>query len=178
LTPPSATQFYLDRDSLAFADPVAHGIDPASLDQQRPAWLAPSLGDGRVLQWVSFEPLDHSAHTAWDEVRETVARWHSAWRGAKAAGLAAPLGWQDGGDWSRIIDARGTRARIYTLDGIVDMVLRACAAMPTRRALHAALPSLSPPAIDAALDELVAERLVLAENEHYLLVAPRAVRLR
>lgn len=177
LTPPTATQFYLDRNSLAFAEPRAHGIDPASLDRDPPDWLAPSLGDSRILQWVSFEPLDGSAADAWDEVRDVVARWHAIRRAAREAGLPSPLSWYDGGAWLRVVDARGDHARVYTLDGPLAIVFRACEWMVTRKDLESRL-ALSASEIDAALAELVAHRLLLNENRHYLLVAARGTRHR
>ncbi|MEO1221537.1 MAG: radical SAM protein [Pseudomonadota bacterium] len=173
LPPPSLARFYLDRNSLAFADPIAHGIDPESLDRERPDWLCKSLGDSRINQLVPFEPTNQDEAPAWRAIDATLVQWASAWRTAQSAGLPCPLYWQDGGSWARIVDARGGKARIMTIEGVLYDVMRACENVTSKGRLVNSLPGHPSEDVLEALHELVKSRLVLEEGSRMVLVAPR-----
>jgi len=174
LVPPKLAQFYLDRNSLVFADPEAHGIAPESLDARRPPWLASSLGDGRISQVVSFLAEDAEADDAWSRVRQQVTKWQERWQVAQSARLASPLVWRNGGRWASVIDAREGVARIYLLEHILYDVFLACNEVTTQNKIIQLLPEYSPDMIAEALLKLKAHRLVFEDGSQVVSVAVRA----
>ena len=164
LVPPKLAEFYLDRNSLIFADPEAHGIAPESLDAERPTWLAFSLGDSRISQVVPFCATDAEADDAWSRVKQQVTRWQERWQVAQSARLSSPLIWRNGGRWASVIDAREDVARIYLLEHILYDVFLACNEVTTENKIIQLLPDCSPAMIAEALRKLVAHRLVFQDG--------------
>jgi ribosomal peptide maturation radical SAM protein 1 len=174
LIPPNATNFYLDRNSLIFADPEAHGVAPDSLDVDRPDWLPHSLGDSRISQVVPFTFIGTDAEDAWSRIESQVERWHERWRSAKSASVESPLSWRDGGGWASIVDMRGDVAKIYHLEGILYDVFMACGKIVSEAKLAQLLPHHSLTLLSDALRELVSHRLILRDGPFFISVAVRA----
>lgn len=174
LPPPNVAEFYLDRNSLIFADPEAHGIAPHTLDATRPNWLARSLGDSRISQSVPFELKDEEVEAAWSRVERQIERWHEHWRLAKSARMESPLTWRDGGSWASVVDARADVARVYLLEGILYEVFLACNEVTTQQNLAESLCHHSPAMLAEALRELASHRLVLQDGALWVAVAVRA----
>lgn len=174
LRPPQVVDFYLDRNSLAHADPVAHGIDPDSLDAERPDWLPASLGDSRVTQVVPFRPLDGETEEAWRGLERRVEEWRARWKAARAARVDSPLSWRDGGGWACVTDTRGEEPRIYVLEGLLYEAFRACADVMTEARLARLLPQHPREALARALETLGRHGLVLRDGPRCVAVAVRA----
>jgi ribosomal peptide maturation radical SAM protein 1 len=174
LIPPTLARFYLDRNSLTFADPEAHGVRRDSLDVERPEWLASVLGDSRICQAVPFDALDASVEAAWARVEHQITRWREQWHLATSAGLEAPLIWRDGGDWASVIDAREAVARIYTLEGVLYDVFKACDEVISEPRLVERLPQHEPNWIVEALGVLVERRFVVRDGSRWILLAVRS----
>ena len=168
LEPPKVTEFYLDRNSLAFADPIAHGIAPATIDGERPQWLAGRLGDSRILQVVPFGPADLGSAAAWERLGEPVRQWRERWQAAAAARLKGPLTWRRGRDWATVIDVRREPARVLTLEGVLFDVFLACREVVSEQRLAELLPQHSPDAVSEALQELIRHGLVLADGQAHV----------
>lgn len=174
LRPPQVVDFYLDRNSLAYADPVAHGIDPDSLDAERPVWLPESLGDSRVTQVVPFRPLDRETEEAWRALERRVEEWRARWKAARDARVDSPLSWRDGGGWACVTDLRGEEPRIYVLEGLLYEAFRACADVMTETRLSRLLPQHPREALARALETLCRHGLVLQDGPRHVAVAVRA----
>lgn len=176
LRPPKVVDFYLDRNSRAFADPVAHGIDPASLDGERPEWIPASLGDGRISQVVPFRPAGPDVEAAWRRVEARVEAWRRRWRSARESRVASPLVWRDGGGWAMVIDQRGDEPKICTLEGVTHDVFRACSEVVTLRRLAGDLPQHPERRLTAALAALEDQGLVLRDGLRWVRLAVHAGR--
>jgi ribosomal peptide maturation radical SAM protein 1 len=176
LPPPNAADFYLDRNSLIFADPEAHGVAPDRLDSTRPSWLPRSLGDSRISQAVPFESADEEVEAAWSRVERQIERWRERWRLATSNRMESPLTWRDGGGWASVIDAREDVARIYLLEGILYEVFLACNEVVSQQHLVELLRHHSPAMLAGALRELASHRLVLQDGALWVSVAVRAGR--
>ena len=174
LAPPSITEFYLDRNSLVYADPAAHGIDPATLDAEGHEWLARALGDSRISQVVPFRAVDPDAEAAWNRVRAQARRWRERWNAVRAGTLAAPLTWQQGSGWATVVDARTEVMHIYRLEGVLHDVFLACGDVTSMNGLVEALPAYSKEAIEEALRELTGKRLVLQDGRLWVALPVRA----
>ena len=173
LIPPKPADFYLDRNSLIFADPEAHGVAPETLDSDRHSWLARSLGDSRISQVVPFRSQDTEIERAWSRVEDQVKRWLERWTSAHSAGLTAPLVWRDGGGWASVVDAREETVRIYLLEGVLYDVFLGCNDVATEKSLVQLLPDHSPTMITEALRELASHGLILQDGSHWVSVAVR-----
>lgn len=174
LRPPTATEFYLDRNSLMFADPRAHGILAETLDAERPPWLALALGDGRICQIVPFQSLDSEAAAAWGRVKAQFARWQERWECARTAGFASPLEWRNGVGWASIVDARTEPAHIYLLEGVLDDVFPGCNDVTTEQRLRAALPTHDEDVVAEALRQLAGRGLVMQDGPLWVSLPVRA----
>lgn len=174
LIPPHATNFYLDRNSLIFSDPEAHGVAPESLDAERPQWLPNSLGDSRISQVVPYSSRDDDVEGAWSQVEAQIKRWHARWRIVKSARIESPLIWRDGGGWASIVDARDDVAKIYLLEDILYEVFLACTEITSQKRLARHLPHYSPVMLSSALRELASHGLVFQDGPSYVSVVVRA----
>jgi ribosomal peptide maturation radical SAM protein 1 len=174
LVPPTITEFYLDRNSLIFANPEAFGVASNTLDAELPGWLARSLGDSRISQVVPFRSADPEADAAWQRVKAQVGRWQERWRTALSSGLASPLIWRDGSGWASVTDAREEVAHIYLLEGILYEVFLACNDVTREKTLGEVLPSYSPAMISEALRQLASRRLVLRDGPRWVALPVRA----
>ena len=164
LVPPTLTEFYLDRNSLVFANPEHHGIAPEAIDREAPPWLARALGDSRISQVVPFGAQHADAEAAWRRVEAQVTVWRERWQAARSNGIGCPLEWRDGGSWASVTDTREEVAHIYLLDGVLYDVFVACNHATTVAGIARRLRNHPEATITEALRELVARRLVLEDG--------------
>jgi ribosomal peptide maturation radical SAM protein 1 len=178
LLPPVVTHFYLDRNSIAFQDPVHHGIDVSSLDEHSHPWLPTSLGDSRVSQVVPFRPASDNLDSDWKAVATVVEEWLGRSRAAQSAGLPSPLVWHLGSGWASIIDMRESREKVFEIEGLHLDVFLACDNVMSLANLSKQLPDQDRAQIDRALEDLVAMRLIFKDDTRYVRVAVRHAQLR
>lgn len=172
--PPSVADFYLDRGSRMYAEPARHGIDPASLDRTRLAFLPDALADAPVTQLVPFAQVDDPAlRAAWDDLTVAVAAWQARHEELRALGVTQPLAYRRAGAVLVIEDWRDDDATTYQLEGVLRDALLAC-----ERVVHidAVAAALATPALPDALAELEAHRLLVREGG-WLLALPVRARL-
>jgi hypothetical protein len=168
LVPPNIAAFYLDRNSIIFKRAREFGIEEATLDTERPAWLAHSLGDSRICQVVPFKTRDQEADQAWDRVEARTAQWRERFRWARSNGLRSPLTWRDGGKWASVIDARRGAPTFYVLEGVLyDLFLASCE-VNSDKALRDACHRHEDRAITDGLEELVRCGILFYDGLHYV----------
>jgi len=168
LVPPTLAEFYLDRNSLIFANPEIYGVESNMLDAQSPSWLARALGDSRVCQVVPFTPRDTQARAAWSRVKSRVGEWRTCWSEALSSGIESPLSWRDGDGWASIVDARERVVHIYLLEGILYDVFIRCNEVTSERALAEGLPNHQLNDIEEALRQLASRGLVFQDDAQYV----------
>ena len=176
LLPPEVTRFYLDRNSLAYQDPVRHGISPASIDAEPHPWLPASLGDSRISQVVPFRPASEELDADWSNVAARAEEWRERWRAARAQGVTSALTWHLGSGWASIVDLRQPREKVYEIDRLHLDVFLACEQVTSLTAVAGRLPDAGRPQIAQALEELVAMGLIFKDGPRYVRVAVRAAR--
>jgi hypothetical protein len=176
LTPPSLTEFYLDRNSLTFADPESHGIAVESLDAVAPPWLARCLGDSHISQVVPFATATSETDDQWLAIKPLVDQWERAWGHARATQLSAPLTWRNGDGWASVVDVRQDPGAVYLLDGVLYDVFLACVEVISEHALSQRLPHHGAENIAAAVAELALRRLVLRDGKLLISLPVRVTR--
>lgn len=170
LQPPNVVDFFLDRNSLAFAQPEEHGLDSADLDTGPHPWLPTALGDSRISQVVPFD-RNGLAETEWQTVEAASHLWRQVWGRAHTNAGRAPLTWEDGGGWATIVDLRDGAAEIFTLDGFLYDVFTACQEIRSRRWLADHVVAATH--VDTAIAVLVERRLVVQDRARVVSVAVR-----
>jgi len=171
--PPKAVGFWLGLGSPVWRNPSAYGIRTVA---NHPNWskiFPPAIVRSLPLMVQSYQGQASAQRRLWKPVQARLKAWAASYESLQAGPLADPiLSYRDGGEFMIIRERRlGGDTANHRLEGASRQIYLFCGHHRPLKQVIERFPHVAADKISSFLEKMRAERLMFAENGHFLSLA-------